>query len=90
MNQGRSPSQVTNFYDIGISSSDLQVYTCAALGPIHTSGISHINIHEVSAKGYRMPYWDSTTDESSDDSTADNALYPPQYIVVAIMHNEAL
>lgn len=78
--------QVANLYDVGISSSDLQVYTCAALA----DEVSHIDVHKVCAKGYRMPYWNNTTDDSSDDSTADNDLYSPQYIVVGIMHNEVL
>lgn len=78
--------QVVNLYDVGISSSDLQVYMCTALA----DEVSHINIYEICAKGYRMPYWNNTTDDSSDDSMADNDLHLPQYVVVAIMHNEVL
>ena len=59
---------------------------CIAL----TDEVSHINIYDIYAKGYRMPYWDNTTDDSSDDSMADNDLHLLKYIVVAIMHNELL
>ncbi|KAM0736975.1 hypothetical protein ACS0PU_000068 [Formica fusca] len=77
--------QVDNFYTVGILSSDLQIYKCAAL----TDKVSHITLNKIYAKWYRMPYWTSTTGESdNDDNTVNNVSDTPQYIIVAIMHNE--
>ncbi|KAM0730288.1 hypothetical protein ACS0PU_004165 [Formica fusca] len=77
--------QVDNFYTVGILLSDLQIYKCAALA----DEVSHITLNKIYAKGYRMPYWTSTTGESdNDDNTVNNVSDTPQNIVVAIMHNE--
>jgi len=70
--------QVDDFYDISILSSTLQIYTCSTL-----SEIFYINLDEVSAKCYRMPFWNST---SMDDSNKED--YSLQYIVAAIIHSE--
>lgn len=78
--------EVDNFYTIGISSSDLQIYKCAVLA----DEVSHITLNKVCAKGYRMPYWNSMTDDSDSDSdNVNNVSNMLRYIVVAIMHNES-
>lgn len=76
--------EVDNFYTVGISSSDLQIYKCATL----SNEVSYITLNKVSAKGYRMPFWNNTDESDSDDSTVLNT--SRYYIVIAIMHNEVL
>ncbi|XP_071576474.1 uncharacterized protein [Temnothorax nylanderi] len=80
--------EVDNFYNVGISSSHLQIYKCAALA----DDVSHITLNEVCAKGYRMPFWGSMTDESDSDGSTVNTVSDTSryYIVVAIMHNKVL
>lgn len=88
--------EIKNLYDIAITSSDLQIYVCAAL----TNDISYIYLHDILAKGYRMPYWSSTvenTDDSNDNSDNDNdddstayISHTSRYVVAAILHNDVL
>lgn len=44
--------QVEDFYDIGVLSSALQTYICSTL----SSEIFYINLDEVHAKCYSMPF----------------------------------
>lgn len=72
--------QVEDFYDIGVLSSALQTYICSTL----SSEIFYINLDEVHAKCYRMPFWNSTSMDNN-DSDEDHS---PRYVVAAIVHSE--
>ncbi|XP_067216803.1 uncharacterized protein [Linepithema humile] len=72
--------QVEDFYDIDVLSSALQIYKCSTL----SNEIFYINLDEVHAKCYRMPFWNSTSMDDSDS----NEDHLPQYIVAAIVHSE--
>lgn len=74
-----------DFYDIGILSSALQIYTCFTL----SNDIFYVRLEEVCAKCYRMPLWDSA---STNDSNSDEENYPEasRYLIVAITHSEKL
>lgn len=74
-----------DFYDIGILSSALQIYTCFTL----SNDIFYVRLEEVCAKCYRMPLWDSA---STNDSNSDEENCPEEsrYLIVAITHSEKL
>lgn len=76
--------EVHDFYDIGILSSNVQVYKCAML----SNDIFYISLHEVNTKCYRMPFWNciSTNDGNSDEEDDSEIT---QYIVITL-HSENL
>lgn len=69
--------QVQDFYDIGISSSNTKVYKCAML----SEDITYISLHEITAKCFRMPFWNSM---STDDDTDEDVT---RYVVIALIHS---
>ncbi|XP_067210357.1 uncharacterized protein [Linepithema humile] len=76
--------RIEYFYDVGILSSALHIYKCSTLN----SEVSHIHLDEVNAKCYRMPFWNSTVDDSSSDE--ENESETSQYIVATIVHSEKI
>lgn len=76
--------EVHDFYDIGILSSNVQVYKCATL----SNDIFYIPLDDVNAKCYRMPFWNSISANDNCDGEDDSEI--TQYIVVAILHSENL
>lgn len=72
--------EINNFYDIGMLSSAFRVYKCTTL----SSELFYINLDEVNAKCYRMPFWNCT----STDNDEGNHLETLQYVVAAIIHSE--
>lgn len=75
--------EIGDFYNIGISSSSVQVYKCSMLG--HET--FRIHLEEVCAKCYKMPFWTCTSmeDSSSDEETD---LEMSCYVVLAIIHTQ--
>lgn len=74
--------EIDDFYNIGMISSAFRVYKCTAL----SSELFYINLDEVNAKCYRMPFWNST----SMDNDGENHLETLQYVVAAIIHSERM
>lgn len=72
--------RVEDLYDIDILSLALQIYICSTL----SSEIFYINLDEIHAKCYRMPFWNSI---SMDDSNSDED-HLSRYVVAALIHNE--
>lgn len=71
--------EIRDFYNIGIASSSIEVYKCGML----CNDIFYINPEQVFAKCYRMPFWNSATNnEDINESTSS------KYIVAAIVHTE--
>lgn len=76
--------QVDNFHTIGIISSALNVYKCGNLDREWFT----IDIDNVKAKCYRMPFFD---DASLDDSNNDgNDMEYSEYVVATIIHEESI
>ncbi|XP_067206727.1 uncharacterized protein [Linepithema humile] len=72
-----------DFYDVGISSSSLDIYKCSAL----SSDFYVIPITDVRAKCYMMLYWKTIDDESSDsssDSETDKPV-PGEYVISVLL-----
>lgn len=80
--------EVHDFYDIGILSSNAQIYKCALL----SNNVFYISVDDVNAKCYRMPFLNctSTTTTNDDNSNTEDDSEITQYIVVAIIHSENL
>jgi len=77
--------EIKDFYDVGILSSALQVYKCSTL----SSEVYRIHLDDVRAKCYRMPLWNSTSEDNI-SSDEENHLEVVQYIVAAIIHSERM
>lgn len=76
--------KVDSFYDVGISSSEIQIYKCCAL----SSEIFCIQVNQVRIKCYKMSYWGSSSiDYSSSDEDEPEV---SEYVVVAIIHTDDL
>lgn len=74
---------IQDFYDIGISSSALQIYKCSTLN----NEIFYVHVEEVLAKCYRLPLWNSTSTEDNDSSEEDDSGISG-YVVAALIHSE--
>lgn len=74
--------EIDNFYDIGIVSSAFRIYKCTTL----SNELIYINLDEVNAKCYRMPFWNCT----SMDNDEENHLETLQYVVAVIIHSEKM
>lgn len=74
--------EINNFYDIGMISSAFQVYTCTAL----SNELFYVNLDEVNAKCYRMPFWNHT----STDNNGENHSETLQYVIATIIHSEGM
>ncbi|XP_066590583.1 uncharacterized protein [Prorops nasuta] len=57
-----------DFYDIGIASSDINIYKCFTLD----HQILSIRLGDISSKCYRMPLFSNVAEENSSDSEDDN------------------
>lgn len=75
--------EIEEFYDVGISSSSLQVYKCSTL----SHEIVRVHFNEVRAKCYRIPLWTSTSIAAT---SSDEENYPEtlEYIILPIIHSE--
>lgn len=74
--------EIDNFYDVGMVSSVFRVYKCTTL----SNELFCINLEEVNAKCYKMPFWNST----SMDNDEENHLETLQYVVAVIIHSEKM
>lgn len=76
-------SIVENLYEIGVSSSFVATFKCSLLSP----NLSIISFNEVTAKCYRMPYWQPNNCDSSDSSDGMELDSPriEEYIVSIIL-----
>lgn len=76
--------KIDSFYDIGISSSAVQIFKCSEI----SSEILCIQVNQVRFKCYRMPYWSSSLiDDSSSDEVESEV---SEYVVCAIIHTDNL
>lgn len=75
---------VEDFYDIGISSSKINIFKCSALA----GNICIITISDLKGKCYLMPYWKTMSGEDSSDSSYLSNLEQPvngKYIVALLL-----
>ncbi|XP_036143639.1 uncharacterized protein LOC118645881 isoform X3 [Monomorium pharaonis] len=54
---------VGSFYDVGISSSKIQIFKCSAL----SNDIFCVQVNQIRFKCYKMPFYNSLIDDSSDE-----------------------
>lgn len=80
--QVRKFMKVESFYDVGIPSSSIQVYKCSNL----CSDLVYVNVEQVKAKCYRMPFWNNISRDDS-DSDEENCS-EGTYIVATIIHSD--
>lgn len=78
--------ETDDFYDIGVVSSSLQVYKCSSL----SNEIFYVNLDEIHAKCYRIPFWTSTLANESDSDEETQITDTFQYIVAAVIHSEKM
>lgn len=83
--QVRKFLEVENFYDIGIPSSSVEVYKCGNL----CSNLVYVNVEEVKAKCYRMPFWSNILKNES-ESDKENCSEGTTYIIATIIHSEII
>lgn len=75
-----------DYYNVGISSSLIGIFTCSAL----SKDFNVIPLHEVKSKCYIMPCWKINNDEDSDCSSIIEGDRPMigKYIVSVLLHVE--
>lgn len=73
-----------DLYDIGISSSILQIYKCFTL----SNDIFYVHLDKVLSKCYRIPFWNSISMIDNDSDEEDDLEISESYVVAALIHNE--